>query len=356
MPLPYLQDGAENLYFSINFNLLFSLSNKILFFFLALLLFSVKPNSNEKTTMELFIELVFAVAFSLFVSFFLAKFLSGSSSSRLTSTDDLVAEERRFQAKMKRNGFECERRNAFVEEVVEVADLGEMREDKLVLEEILKDGCGSPDDVKIDENKVLREVEIEFGEEIADGVCECEDNLVAGSVESEKVANFETVLTKDEVLESEKDLTKNEVLKGENEKEEADDDKGCVFECEEIVVDNTGESKKITKMETEFSKHEDGVTKSGEIEILKGEAEQDGVKEVLFDEDDDWEGIERTELERLFGVALAFVGNKSNAHRISSLGSDVRIQLYGLHKIATEGPCHDPQPIALKVSARANWY
>ncbi|KAL2505843.1 Acyl-CoA-binding domain-containing protein 3 [Abeliophyllum distichum] len=31
------------------------------------------------------------------------------------------------------------------------------------------------------------------------------------------------------------------------------------------------------------------------------------------------------------------------------------MQLYGLHKIAVEGPCHEPQPMALKVSARARW-
>ncbi|KAJ0098084.1 hypothetical protein Patl1_28561 [Pistacia atlantica] len=257
-------------------------------------------------------------------------------------TDDLVSGERKFQAKLKRKGFECERRTGFVEKVVKVADLGESRQEKLVPEEILKDGCGSCDDVKIDENKVLREVEVEIVEEIADGVCECEENLAVGSVESEKIANFETDSTKDDVLESEKDLTKDEVLKGENLTEEGDDGRGCLSECEEIVVNKTGEGEKITEIETEFNKHEDGVAKSGEIEILKGEsdneiieADQDGVKEVLFDEEDDWEGIERTELERLFGVAVAFVGNKSNADRISRLGSDVKMQLYGLHKIAT---------------------
>ncbi|XP_031277971.1 acyl-CoA-binding domain-containing protein 3-like isoform X1 [Pistacia vera] len=324
--------------------------------------------------MELFLELVFTVAISLFFSFLLAKFLSGSSSFRSAYTDDLVSGERKFQAKLKRKGFECERRTGFVKKVVKVADLGESRQEKLVPEEILKDGCGSCDDVKIDENKVLREVEVEIVEEIDDGVCECEENLAVGSVESEKIANFETDLTKDDVLESEKDLTKDEilesekaltkdeVLKGENLTEEADDGRGCLSECEEIVVNKIGENEKITEIETEFNKHEDGVAKSGETEILKGEsdneiieADQDGVKEVLFDEEDDWEGIETTELERLFGVAVAFVGNKSNADRISRLGSDVKLQLYGLHKIATEGPCHEPQPMALKVSARANW-
>ncbi|CAH9069226.1 unnamed protein product [Cuscuta europaea] len=31
------------------------------------------------------------------------------------------------------------------------------------------------------------------------------------------------------------------------------------------------------------------------------------------------------------------------------------MQLYGLHKVATEGPCCTPQPMAFKLSARAKW-
>lgn len=312
--------------------------------------------------MDLFLEFVFTIVLSLFLSFFLAKFLSGFSSSCSTCTDDLVSDKRKFQA-VERKAFECQRRTGFVEKVVEVADFVESREDKSLPKEILKDDCGFCDDVKTDENKVLREGEVEIVEERAYRVCECKENLVVASVESEKIAISERDLTTGNVLESGKDLTKDEVLESENEKEESDDGKGCVSEFEEIVVEKTDESEKITRAETEFGKHEDSVANSREIEILRGEsdneikeAKQDCVKEVLFDGDDDWEGIERTELERLFGAAVAFVGNKNNADRISSLGSDVKLQLYGLHKIATEGPCHESQPMALKVSARANWY
>ncbi|XP_042058560.1 acyl-CoA-binding domain-containing protein 3-like [Salvia splendens] len=31
------------------------------------------------------------------------------------------------------------------------------------------------------------------------------------------------------------------------------------------------------------------------------------------------------------------------------------MQLYGLHKVALEGPCLEPQPMALMVSARTKW-
>lgn len=67
---------------------------------------------------------------------------------------------------------------------------------------------------------------------------------------------------------------------------------------------------------------------------------------------DDWEGVERTELEKRFGDAVVFVGSKNNAVRIDH---DLKLQLYGLHKIALEGPCRAPQPMSLKVSARAKW-
>ncbi|CAF2028935.1 unnamed protein product [Brassica oleracea] len=47
------------------------------------------------------------------------------------------------------------------------------------------------------------------------------------------------------------------------------------------------------------------------------------------DEDDDWEGVESTELDEAFSAATLF--------------------------IATEGPCTAPQPPALKLTARAKW-
>ena len=80
-----------------------------------------------------------------------------------------------------------------------------------------------------------------------------------------------------------------------------------------------------------------------------------GVGDRLFDLEDDWEGIERTELEKVFGAAVAFVGSSYNAGLVSSIGSDAKMRLYGLHKIATQGPCHEAQPMAFKLSARAKW-
>ena len=67
------------------------------------------------------------------------------------------------------------------------------------------------------------------------------------------------------------------------------------------------------------------------------------------DDDNDWEGVECTELDEAFCAETA-------ADRLSQkVSSEVQLQLYGLHKIATEGPCTVPQPSALKMTARAKW-
>lgn len=96
------------------------------------------------------------------------------------------------------------------------------------------------------------------------------------------------------------------------------------------------------------------VEEEEEIEVLECEKEngEDQLQGVLTDDDDDWEGIERSALEKDCAAALC----RSNADdQTLKLGNDVKMQLYGLHKIATQGPCHDPQPMALKLSARAKW-
>lgn len=74
------------------------------------------------------------------------------------------------------------------------------------------------------------------------------------------------------------------------------------------------------------------------------------------EDDDDWEGVESTELDETFSAATAFVA-ASAADRLSEkVSSDVQLKLYGLYKIATEGPCSTPQPSPLKMTSRAKWY
>ncbi|XP_048619125.1 acyl-CoA-binding domain-containing protein 2-like [Brassica napus] len=72
-------------------------------------------------------------------------------------------------------------------------------------------------------------------------------------------------------------------------------------------------------------------------------------------EDDDWEGVESTELDEAFSAATLFVTTAAADRLSRKVPSDVQKQLYGLYKIATEGPCTAPQPSALKLTARAKW-
>ncbi|PIN21417.1 Acyl-CoA-binding protein [Handroanthus impetiginosus] len=73
------------------------------------------------------------------------------------------------------------------------------------------------------------------------------------------------------------------------------------------------------------------------------------------DDDDDWEGVESTELDETFSAATAFVAATAADRAAHKVSNDVQLQLYGLYKIATEGPCTAPQPSALKMTARAKW-
>ncbi|KAM0001098.1 putative acyl-CoA-binding protein, ACBP [Helianthus debilis subsp. tardiflorus] len=86
--------------------------------------------------------------------------------------------------------------------------------------------------------------------------------------------------------------------------------------------------------------------------IDEAEKEKEGLISEEDDSDDDWEGVERSDLEKVFAMAADY-GKLDDG--LQSLGSDVQMQLYALHKVATEGPCREAQPMALKVSARAKW-
>lgn len=70
---------------------------------------------------------------------------------------------------------------------------------------------------------------------------------------------------------------------------------------------------------------------------------------------DSWEGIESTELDEEFSAASAFVATMAATSESARVSSELQLKLYGLYKIATEGPCTAPQPSALNFTARAKW-
>lgn len=81
----------------------------------------------------------------------------------------------------------------------------------------------------------------------------------------------------------------------------------------------------------------------------------DSGRESESDSDSDWEGVESTELDETFSAATAFVAATAADRSSLKVSNELQLQLYGLYKIATEGPCSTPQPSALKMTARAKW-
>lgn len=94
-----------------------------------------------------------------------------------------------------------------------------------------------------------------------------------------------------------------------------------------------------------------------EKEKLIGEEERVKYDTSSVEEsDDDWEGVESTELDEAFSAATAFVATTAADRSVSSkVSNDLQLQLYAFYKIATEGPCSTPQPSAIKMTARAKW-
>ncbi|KAA8533586.1 hypothetical protein F0562_030980 [Nyssa sinensis] len=104
------------------------------------------------------------------------------------------------------------------------------------------------------------------------------------------------------------------------------------------------------------SKAESSRVRADDSAILdKGNAASENTLPDEDDSDDDWEGVESTELDEAFNAATAFVAAAAADRLSQKVSNDVQLQLYGLYKIATEGPCSTPQPSALKMKARAKW-
>ncbi|KAH0451387.1 hypothetical protein IEQ34_018686 [Dendrobium chrysotoxum] len=106
---------------------------------------------------------------------------------------------------------------------------------------------------------------------------------------------------------------------------------------------------------------------SSELKMLCGGASEIGSRrgeEVsieirggsLLHGEDEWERIDKTELEKLFSMAVEYTVSSSGAEALARLNRDVQMNLYGFYKVATEGPCHESQPLPLNVSGRARWH
>ncbi|OMO64434.1 Acyl-CoA-binding protein, ACBP [Corchorus capsularis] len=206
--------------------------------------------------------------------------------------DGIIMEELEFSEKLKVQGFESEKKVEFVKESAD------NKVDVYGTEESRVDQGNHQ---VFDSEKI-----IECVGEIADKVDEHEGLNVQGFVSEKDVELSPEILNKVDNFETEQPKV---------------DETEAETEVEESQKEGVGEEEKEVKLESD-------------------------------NDDDDWEGIERSELEKAFGAAAKFVEHKGD---LEGLGNDVQMELYGLHKIATEGPCREPQPLAFMVSARSKW-
>ncbi|XP_047961382.1 acyl-CoA-binding domain-containing protein 3-like isoform X2 [Salvia hispanica] len=91
------------------------------------------------------------------------------------------------------------------------------------------------------------------------------------------------------------------------------------------------------------------IARRGEVESVGAGEKRLESEGNRINDDWDWEGVERSELEKIFGEAMVYVES------CQSIGEDVKLQLYGLQKAALQGPCYGSRPTALHLSARSKW-
>ncbi|KAM0866539.1 hypothetical protein ACQ4PT_042569 [Festuca glaucescens] len=122
-------------------------------------------------------------------------------------------------------------------------------------------------------------------------------------------------------------------------------------QCEASPVDQP--EKLVPKEELLVTKADDLNVSPEKEAALPGMPEDQARANMEFEE---WEGIERSEVEKRFGVAAAFAASHTGAAALSKLDSHVQLQLQGLLKVAVDGPCYDSaQPLTLRPSSRAKW-
>ncbi|KAL5844727.1 hypothetical protein ACOSQ4_010685 [Xanthoceras sorbifolium] len=195
----------------------------------------------------------------------------------------------------------------------------------------------------VDESVVMEE--LHFGEKLNVGILESEKRVEFAEESVEKVDTQlgEELIQVDEVA---------------SPNEEVETDSCHLPEKLEEVVELQKDSPEEKKLEEVVEVRKDSSEEKEANADVIGECEDreskdEGVGLVIDDdeEDEEWEGIERSEAEKIFEEAAKSVGSGDK----DDLLSDVQMELYGLHKVATEGPCREPQPMALMLSARAKW-
>ncbi|KAM0845553.1 hypothetical protein ACQ4PT_056291 [Festuca glaucescens] len=148
-----------------------------------------------------------------------------------------------------------------------------------------------------------------------------------------------------------------------------------VHQHEEVQIKEEAqcEASPVDQPEKQVPKEESAVPKADNLNVRQEGSSNDNAavqlpeKEATLletpeDEDkanmefEEWEGIERSEVEKRFGAAAAFAASDAGVAALSKLDSDVQLQLQGLLKVAVDGPCYaSAQPLTLRSSSRAKW-
>lgn len=94
----------------------------------------------------------------------------------------------------------------------------------------------------------------------------------------------------------------------------------------------------------------DGTKNVANSKKVSGKEEEESV----LSDDEDWEGIDGSDLDKMFGKAASYL-EKMVLDPSTKISNETKLQFYSLYKQATEGPCSSPQPPAYRMSARAKW-
>ncbi|KAG7546357.1 Acyl-CoA-binding protein ACBP [Arabidopsis suecica] len=312
--------------------------------------------------MEFFLEMLLTAVVALLFSFLVAKLVSLATvenrGNDLSSSDqaekheigvgdEFVTEEVRFGMKMDaRRVLESERNFQVVEDNVELVDRFQTVADRVY--ELAEAATGNAKICGDREKLVVLSAEAESSAAVSS-----ENNVIvrgqdeqSDSAEEIGSDQREELMVRTTEAESTSSVSPENVVAEET---KSQGQEGPIELGKSVCVEKEEGGGDVVVAESEELRVEES---SDTVEESETEAENEEKTELTIEEDDDWEGIERSELEKAFAAAAKLLEESGKAEEI---GAEAKMELFGLHKIATEGSCREAQPMAVMVTARAKW-
>ncbi|KAK8952496.1 Acyl-CoA-binding domain-containing protein 1 [Platanthera zijinensis] len=168
---------------------------------------------------------------------------------------------------------------------------------------------------------------------------------------------FESVEEKrklaDQVGEKDDGFETEEKLRGsEGEIAAAEERGGGIDQIGEEISDEIPEQGVVEQCNAEDLKEEEKEAESSSSDVKIVSTEIEGGS--LLHGEDEWEGIEMTELDKRFRLAAEYFSSPPGSEALAWLSSAAQLELYGLYKIATEGPCYRFHPLSLNSSTQCS--